>query len=88
MLNKVFAPVICMQLFAGELTNQNREYYKVNDNIYYSLTRLTNIDSATTILIFLPPMFFFDDQRLNFTHSPSELTSTAAGLVFQLAKVQ
>ena len=25
---------ICMQLFAGELTNQNREYYKVNDNNY------------------------------------------------------
>ena len=24
-----------MQLFAGELTNQNREYYKVNDNIKY-----------------------------------------------------
>ena len=24
--------VICMQLFAGELTNQNREYYEVNDN--------------------------------------------------------
>ena len=24
-----------MQLFAGELTNQNREYYKVNDNIIY-----------------------------------------------------
>ena len=23
---------ICMQLFAGELTNQNRECYKVNDN--------------------------------------------------------
>ena len=23
---------ICMQLFADELTNQNREYYKVNDN--------------------------------------------------------
>ena len=23
---------ICTQLFAGELTNQNREYYKVNDN--------------------------------------------------------
>ena len=22
-----------MQLFAGELTNQNGEYYKVNDNI-------------------------------------------------------
>ena len=22
-----------MQLFAGEWTNQNREYYKVNDNI-------------------------------------------------------
>ena len=29
---------ICMQLFAGELTNQNREYYKVNDNdIYLSI---------------------------------------------------
>ena len=26
---------ICMQLFAGELTNQNREYYKVNDNSNY-----------------------------------------------------
>ena len=25
-----------MQLFAGELTNQNREYYKVNANITYS----------------------------------------------------
>ena len=25
-----------MQLFAGELTNQNREYYKVNDNVTYS----------------------------------------------------
>ena len=24
-----------MQLFAGELTNQNREYYKVNDNGRY-----------------------------------------------------
>ena len=24
-----------MQLFAGELTNQNREYYKVNDNCRY-----------------------------------------------------
>ena len=24
-----------MQLFAGELTNQNREYYKVNDNNNY-----------------------------------------------------
>ena len=24
-----------MQLFAGELTNQNREYYKVNDNHDY-----------------------------------------------------
>ena len=23
---------ICMQLLADELTNQNREYYKVNDN--------------------------------------------------------
>ena len=27
---------ICMQLFAGELTNQNREYYKVNDNGTYA----------------------------------------------------
>ena len=26
---------ICMQLFAGELTNQNREYYEVNDNSIY-----------------------------------------------------
>ena len=26
---------ICMQLFAGELTNQNQEYYKVNDNMSY-----------------------------------------------------
>ena len=25
-----------MQLFAGELTNQNREYYKVNDNKNYT----------------------------------------------------
>ena len=24
-----------MQLFADELTNQNREYYKVNDNAFY-----------------------------------------------------
>ena len=24
-----------MQLFAGELTKQNREYYKVNDNSSY-----------------------------------------------------
>ena len=24
-----------MQLFAGELTNQNREYYEVNDNGNY-----------------------------------------------------
>ena len=28
---------ICMQLFADELTNQNREYYKVNDNFTYLL---------------------------------------------------
>ena len=27
-----------MQLFAGKSTNQNREYYKVNDNnIYFNL---------------------------------------------------
>ena len=30
-----------MQLFAGELTNQNREYYKVNDIIYYFIQVLT-----------------------------------------------
>jgi hypothetical protein len=24
--------IICRQLFAGKLTNQNWEYYKVNDN--------------------------------------------------------
>ena len=36
MLNKYLQLIdICMQLFAGELTNQNREYYKVNDNINY-----------------------------------------------------
>ena len=29
---------ICTQLFAGESTNQNREYYKVNDNAYYYMT--------------------------------------------------
>ena len=28
---------ICMQLFAGELTNQNREYYKVNDKYVYTV---------------------------------------------------
>ena len=26
---------ICTQLFAGKSTNQNREYYKVNDNSIY-----------------------------------------------------
>ena len=26
-----------MQLFADELTNQNREYYKVNDNCRYCI---------------------------------------------------
>ena len=26
-----------MQLFAGELTNQNREYYKVNDSVLYCI---------------------------------------------------
>ena len=30
-----------MQLFAGELTNQNQEYYKVNDNLYcFSFTSI------------------------------------------------
>ena len=28
---------ICTQLFAGELTNQNQEYYKVNDKQKYSM---------------------------------------------------
>ena len=28
-----------MQLFAGELTNQNREYYKVNDNMRHARTQ-------------------------------------------------
>ena len=30
-----------MQLFSGELTNQNREYYKVNDN--YNYVHVTSI---------------------------------------------
>ena len=36
-----------MQLFAGELTNQNREYYKVNDDNYYTKlnTAMRNISS-------------------------------------------
>ena len=34
-----------MQLFAGELTNQNREYYKVNDNKnYHSLYSILDFD--------------------------------------------
>ena len=36
---------ICMQLFADELTNQNREYCKVNDNAYYhSLYSILDFD--------------------------------------------
>ena len=34
--------VICMQLFAGELKNQNQEYYKVNDNSLYMQSPLKN----------------------------------------------
>jgi hypothetical protein len=30
--------IICTQLFAGKLTNQNWEYYKVSDNINYTMT--------------------------------------------------
>ena len=36
---------ICMQLFADELTNQNREYYKVNDNKPYFLGKDSPQDS-------------------------------------------
>ena len=32
-----------MQLFAGELTNQNREYYKVNDKYMYCSTYCSEI---------------------------------------------
>ena len=33
-MHQLFAANRCLHaLFAGELTNQNREYYKVNDNI-------------------------------------------------------
>ena len=39
-----------MQLFAGELTNQNQEYYKVNDKIYYlsSFKMHANISVGST----------------------------------------
>ena len=38
-----------MQLFAGELTNQNREYYKVNDNKDISLK--TNLHIKLTFFV-------------------------------------
>ena len=39
-----------MQLFAGELTNQNRKYYEVNDNIIY--LQQSNILCTTFCLVF------------------------------------
>ena len=41
-----------MQLFAGELTNQNREYYKVNDNLSYFTFRklLTSLESPLVVI--------------------------------------
>ena len=58
-----------MQLFAGELTNQNREYYKVNDKIPYlkghvrtmSLIKkpvLWNCVLQVQLYIFLPDNIF------------------------------
>ena len=43
-----------MQLFAGELTNQNREYYKVNDNKRYQLDFLCSADDSQIYLAFEP----------------------------------
>ena len=40
-----------MQLFAGELTNQNQEYYKVNDNIQY-LETVQNVNSLSIYINF------------------------------------
>ena len=41
-----------MQLFAGELTNQNREYYKVNDNnAYFHLVYLVYTARNATDLL-------------------------------------
>ena len=34
---------ICIKLFAGELTNQNREYYKVNDNERYHVYNIVQL---------------------------------------------
>ena len=53
MLNKVFAAdrYLHMQLFAGELTNQNREYYKVNDKYVYTV-RLTYCTKEYTVYHF------------------------------------
>ena len=42
---------ISMQLFAGELTNQNREYYKVNDNMRYLCSTPILEISALLLLI-------------------------------------
>ena len=41
-----------MQLFAGELTNQNQEYYKVNDKQYYAMFKITKCEDCVVYLQF------------------------------------
>ena len=40
--------MICTQLFAGELTNQNWEYYKVNDNFSCLYLKMWNLKRYET----------------------------------------
>ena len=51
-----------MQLFAGELTNQNREYYKVNDNNFYA-TKIfhDDVDHALTVPHYSHVCSFFSE---------------------------
>ena len=42
---------ICVQLFAGELTNQNREYYKVNDNSLYLYIKCKRMHAVSSYAI-------------------------------------
>ena len=45
-----------MQLFAGELTNQNREHYKVNDNSHlYSYNKKEHKVKSLLTLLFSHP---------------------------------
>ena len=44
--------IICTQLFAGKLTNQNWEYYKVNDNSSYLSSRENKMHGGWKIWMF------------------------------------